>query len=353
MKYHQNWNKAKQRFTDLWENKPTTIPYIGITTQKENLKDYPPAPESDEDFWLDSDWIVKKFFVDLENNYWLGEIMPSNILMASWLVSLGGKPVFNRNTIWFEQYDHIDFGKPSPFRHNPKDPWFLKYKKLLTAVAKAAGKDNFGICAAGGLPVNDLLAMHMGMNFLFAVMDHPEWLREAIIQGAEDMIKVKLELMELGKKYAETWGCGAGWLSIWAPEPFLRIQSDISCMLSPDAFEQFILPEFEIYGKKFPLWYHLDGGNAKQHLPILLSLPYIKVIQYTPTPNEPENGIEHVEFYKQVQRAGKIVHISVPAQRITEAFLQELDPSKILISTTTESLGQAKDLLSRVSKWCG
>jgi hypothetical protein len=46
----------------------------------------------------------------------------------------------------------------------------------------------------------------------------------------------------------------------------------------------------EAYGA---LWYHLDGGDARQHLPRLLSLPYLRVVQYTPAPCEPPNGPGH------------------------------------------------------------
>lgn len=355
MKHHQDWEKAKQRFTDLWENKPAKLPYIGIRAPKENQTEWPRQPVKDEDYWLDADWKTKTILIDVANQHWIGETIPGQILMASWLYSLAGRPEFDRHTIWFEIYPEIDFSKPSPFRHNPDDYWFLKYKKLFEAVVKTAAKEEFGVSAMVGLPANDLLSMHMGTdNFLIALMDHPEWVREAIIQGAEDLLKVKIELLEFAKKHiGELSYCGAGWMPIWGPKPFIRTQSDVSCMLSPQAFEQFVLPELDIYGKKFPLWYHLDGGNAKQHLPILLSLPYLKFVQYVPMPSEPPNGIEHLQFYKQVQEAGKIVHVSVSPDRITETFIKELDPSRILLDVWTDSLDHAEDLLNKIEKWCG
>jgi hypothetical protein len=353
MKHHQDWEKAKQRFTDLWENKPTKIPYIGIRAKKEKIQDWPPQPVNDEDYWLDPFWNVQKNTIDAGNQYWIGETIPGQILLAGWLCSLGGRPEFNRQTIWFEPFPEIDFSKPSPFRHDPDDPWFLKFKRLFEAVVKTAVKEEFGVAAQPGMPANDLLSMHMGTdNYLIATMDHPEWIREAIIQGAEDQLKVKVEFMEFAEKYiGDLCYCGVGWMPLWSPKPYLRTQSDVSCMLSPEMFEQFVLPELEIYGKKFPLWYHLDGGNAKQHLPILLSLPYLRFIQYVPMPSEPRNGIEHLEFYKQVQAAGKIVHIAVSADLLIEEFIKELDPSKTLIDSSTETLAQAEDLLAKVAKW--
>lgn len=354
MKYHQNWKDAKRRLIDLWENKPAKIPYIGIRAGKTNTPPYPLQPVKDEDYWLDPEWNVKKILAELESQYWIGEIIPGQLAMACWMCSLGGRPEFNRQTIWFEPCPEIDFSKPSPFRHNPNNPWFLKYKCLLETIVKIAGREEFGVGVMSGLPANDLISMHMGTdNFLIAMMDHPEWIREAILQGAEDQLNIKIKFMEFAEKYlGDLCYCGVGWMPLWSPKPFLRTQSDMSCMLSPEMFEYFVLPELEIYGNKFPLWYHLDGGNAKQHLPILLSLSYLRFIQYVPMPSEPKNGIEHLEFYKQVQEAGKIIHIDVSADRITEEFIKELDPSKILIDTKTETLAEAEELLNKVKKWC-
>jgi len=356
MKYHHNWENAKKRFTDLWEGKPTRIPYIGIRAP---VKEQPVSelnpPAKDEDFWLDPDWMIAKLEDSMENTHWLGEIVPGILLMSCWLISLGGKPEFDRKTIWFDQYPEIDFSKPSPFRHDKNDPWFLKFKHLFEVVVKTASERGFWIGAHKGLPANDLLSMHMGTdNFFIAMMEHPEWVKDAIVRGAEDQLSVFIEFLKFAEKYlGDSCYCGTGWMPFWAPVPFLRTQSDVSCMLSPEMFETFILPELEIYGKSFPLWYHLDGGNAKQHLPVLLSLPYLKVLQYVPMPSEPRNGIEHIEFYQQVQKAGKIVHIEVGAEKIKEEFIKELDPSKILIDTNCGSLDEAEALLDKIAKWCG
>lgn len=353
---HSNWEKAKERFTDLWMGKTTRIPYIGVraSLNTPNIKELK-APEKDEDFWLDPDWITAKFEESVENSYWTGEIVPGILLMSCWLISLGGRPEFDRHTIWFDQYTDIDFTKSSPFRHNWNDPWFLKFKRLFEAMVKVAAEKGYCFGAQKGLPANDLLSMHMGTdNFLIAMMEHPEWVRDAIICGAKDQLEVYTESMKFAEKYlGDKCYCSTGWMPFWAPEPFMRTQSDVSCMLSPEMFETFILPELEIYGKVFPLWYHLDGGNAKQHLPILLSLPYLKVLQYVPMPSEPPNGIRHLDFYRQVQNAGKIVHIEVAAENITEEFIKELDPSRILITTSCKSPEDAEALLYKVEKWFG
>jgi hypothetical protein len=149
----------------------------------------------------------------------------------------------------------------------------------------------------------------------------------------------------------EYWYGNAGWMALWAPEPFLSTQSDVSCMLSPEMFDRFVVPELDVYGQAHnALWYHLDGGDAKQHLPRLLSLPYLRVIQYVPAPFEPPNGPGHLEMYQQIQAAGRIVHIQVPAENV-ESLVRELDPSLLMLDTWCASRADGEKLLEQSVKW--
>jgi hypothetical protein len=111
------------------------------------------------------------------------------------------------------------------------------------------------------------------------------------------------------------------------------------------------VPELDVCGRECgALWYHLDGRDAQQHLPRLLSLPYMRVIQYTPTPAEPPNGPEHLDFYRRIQAAGRIVHIAVePAQ--VEPLCRELDPSRLMLTTSCGSPQEGRQLLADAVRW--
>ena len=100
---------------------------------------------------------------------------------------------------------------------------------------------------------------------------------------------------------------------------FEAVQCDFAVMLSPGMFEAFVLPELEAYHRAFgPIWYHLDGRDATQHLPCLLSLPWIRVVQYTPTPAEPPNGPEHLPLYRRIEPGARLMDF-----KCTE-FVEEL-----------------------------
>ena len=194
--------------------------------------------------------------------------------------------------------------------------------------------------------------MHMGTErFMYALMDEPAWMQAAILQAAQQLEGERQCLNSTAQKCTPLWYGLGGWMPFWAPEPFLATQSDVSCMLSPDAFEQFVVPELELMGRATgAMWYHLDGHDARQHLPRLLSLPYLRVIQYTPTPAEPPNGPAHLDFYKAVQKAGRIVHISLPPQNVA-ALAGNLDPALLMLDVYCGSESEGQAVLESAERW--
>ncbi len=352
MKYKSDWPEAQRRLSALWHGERLDRPCIAVLAPR-SVRTPAPAPEpvDDEARWLDPVYRVSVVCRELEGTWWGGEAVPSSLLMANWVICLGGTPLFDAATIWFQARD-VDFDAPSPFRHDPGSPWMHKYRALLLALCEAAGRDRFLVGKPGGLPANDLLSMHMGTQaFLFALVDHAEWMADAILTGALDQRRARQELQSLVRERHDYWYGNAGWMPFWAPEPFNTSQSDVSCMLSPAMFERFIVPELDVLGTEHgALWYHLDGGDARHHLPRLLSLPYLRVVQYTPAPCEPPNGPAHLEMYRRIQAAGRIVHIELPRENV-EPLVRELDPALLMLHTWCPSRDDGERLLAQSITW--
>ena len=346
MRYKNNWPEARERLTALWERRRMDRPCLAVTAPSGKDAVGPPPPQTPEQRWLDPQWLVADALAHIENTWWGGESIPSYLALAGWGVCLGARPKFDDHTIWFETVP-VDFSRPPSFSFDPQDPWFRRYEAVYMALAKAAGQDEFLVGLPCLLPANDLLSMLLGTElFLTSLLDHPEWMRSALAQAARATAAGRKYLRERLAAKHDFWYGIAGWMTLWAPEPYLAMQSDVSCMLSPEMFDEFILPELELSGREFgALWYHLDGGNARQHLPRLLSLPYLRVLQYTPAPCEPPNGVEHLEFYRKIQAAGKIVHIQAPKAQVL-ALAKALDPSLLCIDTSCSSPREGEDLLA-------
>lgn len=352
MKYKPDWPDARRRLTALWHGEMLDRPCIAVNAWQPVATSAPlPTPADEEARWLDPAYRVAVARREIENTWWGGEAVPSSLLMAGWLVCLGGAPRFSPETIWFETRA-VDFKRPSPFRHDPASPWLRKYRAALLALCEAAGRNDFMVGTPGGLPANDLLSMHMGTEaFLFALTDHPKWMAKAILTGAQDQARARRTLQALIRARHDFWYGIAGWMPFWAPAPFLATQSDVSCMLSPEMYDRFVLPELDVYGQEAgALWYHLDGGDARQHLPRLLSLPYLRVVQYTPAPCEPPNGPGHLEMYRKIQAAGKIIHIQLPQEHV-EPLVRKLDPARMMLQTYCGSRAEGEKLLERSAIW--
>jgi len=353
MKYKPDWPEAKRRLTALWHGERLDRPCIAIRAPRDAAEPiHAPEPADEEARWMDPAYRVALALKQLEGTWWGGESVPSAHQMAGWVNCLGGTPRFSPDTIWFETVE-VDFERPSPFRQDANVAWTAKYRTLIEALCEAAGQDGFLVGAPGHLPANDLLSMLMGtQEFLTSLVDHPDWMADAILTGAHDQTITRKDLQRTIRQCDhEYWYGNAGWMPFWAPETYNATQSDVSCMLSPQMFDRFILPEIDLYGEEHgALWYHLDGGDAKQHLPRLLSRPYMRVIQYVPAPFEPPNGPDHLEMYRQIQSAGRIVHIETPVANV-EPLVRDLDPARLMLDVHVATPDDGKRLLEQCVEW--
>jgi hypothetical protein len=263
MKYKPNWPEAEERFTALWEGRFIERPCIAITAPNgrivERLK-----PVSGEQKWLDPDFIIRNMLAEFESTYYAGESIPSGLLMAGWVMNTyGAIPHFPPETIWFEPVA-VDWNSPPSFPLDWESPWFKKVSALHEAVLAAAGYDDFLVGSFGTMPANDMLAFVIGTEqVLLGMAEHPDWIGEAIKQLTANWVALSRHFQEKVKKKHKFWCGNAGWMPFWAPEPFKATQSDISCMISLDMFEKFIVPVLNTIGREFKnVWYHLDGQSS-------------------------------------------------------------------------------------------
>jgi len=96
----------------------------------------------------------------------------------------------------------------------------------------------------------------------------------------------------------------------------------------------------------------VDGRGAKRHLPTLLSRSYLRAIQYVPSPDERSNGPGHLDFYRQVQAAGRCLDLSVPREHV-EFLVRHLRPEGLVLRTWADSVEEADELLDAAVQWCG
>ncbi len=351
MQYKTNWPEAQERWRALWERRCLDRPCMTVTTPNGVPREWP-RPESGEQLWLDPDFFTRSLRVEFKTTYYGGESFPSRFIQACWVINTyGATPHFPMDTIWFEPRA-VDWDAPPSFVIDWDSPWFKKVFAMYDAVLNEAGYDNFLAGGMGSMPAGDMLTFVLGTEqVLLGMAEHPDWISAAIHQLAANWVTFKNHFSKLAQARHAYWYGNAGWMPFWAPEPFVSIQSDLSCMISPEMFERFVMPELDLAGREFGhVWYHLDGQSAFQHRDRLLSLPYLKVMQFEPMAGTPPNGPAHLDLYRRIQAAGKIVHIGLPKENV-EPLIKALDPALLCLDTHCASIREADELLAAACRW--
>jgi len=352
MLFKPDWRETRQRLTDFWNGKYTGRPCIALYAPdpKSDLKP-PEQPLSERDIYLNFDWYIKNLEYRFSTTAFLGEALPSDSVMAGYTISYGSRVKFTQSTIWIEPVENLDIEDKNIFNLDWQSAEIQAFLNFYTRFVQA-GSGKFLIGQPAILPGNDFLSMIMGSEkFLTGLVDKPDAMKSVIMKLAKNWVFIKKNLTEIYTKYQE--GYGICWLGLWCPYPFISTQSDISCMLSEEMFEQFIVPEIELVGREFKtVIYHLDGPGALHHLERLCKIPEIKMIQWVPGAGRSYSVREWLWLYKKIQDAGKIIMAYVEPEEIN-FFLRNLDSRLSFIVCGCKTKKEAEQVLLNIEKLSG
>ena len=305
-------------------------------------------PSDPEQRWTDLGFIIEYDEATHSSTWYLGETVPraSTMLMA-WCAAYGAPVEFRPDTIWIGKcFD--SWGDAPDFERDWDDEGWQNLKRALATVLDHA-RGRYFVGLPPMLPPNDLLPNLRGMNeFLIDLVERPEVVQSALRVMRGNFIRMYDELESLLD--ARTLGYG-NWWPFWSPDRFYAPQSDISCMLSNEMFEQFIVPELEELCETWPnVFYHLDGPGALHHLDRLLTLDCISGIQWVPGSGQPGGWNAWRWLYEKVATAGKRAWVScAPAE--VEDVIRAIPPERLLISVRAASRERGEDLLKDAVKW--
>jgi len=125
---------------------------------------------------------------------------------------------------------------------------------------------------------------------------------------------------------------------------------DFATMISPDQFEEFVLPVIQNEVKLMTHnVFHLDGKGVANHVDHLLAIPEINAIQWVQGVGDDLPIMQWVPFIKKIQAAGKSVVVDLKVSEL-ESFLGEMDPKGLLLCIAADEKIQP-DIIKRVEKW--
>lgn len=310
-----DWTKIQKNWLDWW-NHDLDRSLLVIEAAQPAGRAAPPLTDPhltqfDSDF--SPDHIIFQIEQELDKIHYFGDAFPKwfpNFGAGFLAALLGSTPEYNNKTTWFHP--------PPIFRlaslEKPIDQnqlWYKRFNAIYTTAAQRWGGEI--LIAYTDIGGNlDILASLMGsQQLLTAIMDKPDEIKVYCKHITRRWLELYQLLNENLPKQQKGQTC---WAPIWAPGTTYMLQSDLSIMISPRMFNQFVLPDIEACCDviEYP-FYHLDGPGAVRHIDALLSIKKLRGIQWIPGAGAPPPE-EWLPLLEKIRNAGKLCQVYVSVE---------------------------------------
>jgi hypothetical protein len=210
-------------------------------------------------------------------DYW-GEAIPNvspDLGPNCLALYLGCRAIDGENTVWFEPC----IEDPENARYELlADNFYWNFTIRLAKEQLRLGKGKFLTSFPDLIEGLDTIAAMRGTQvFLYDLLERPEWVSESlkrVTQRYFDCYDILYDLIKDEKGGSHFWA--------WAPGRIAKLQCDISAMISPKMFGEFMVPVLrEMTGRLDTCIYHWDGPGAIPHHDHLLAIPGIDALQWT------------------------------------------------------------------------
>ena len=355
MELMQNWDKTRQRFEAFWQGEMVDRCMVAVSAPKNGGKyrhfEYPKTGAEKEKYYYDGEQVLERALDWLENTYLAGDAMPQ---IGIGMPACGHAGFFKgcrfhhtQTTVWFEtcihniEQDKLVFDADS----------FL-YRKTVALAKYLANECNgrYFIPTPDACGNTDALAHLRGSeNLLMDMLEEREWVHKALAKVNDAWKKYHGELFPLLLDNNHG-GTSIGWLNTWAPDKHGQLESDISVMMSPPMFDEFILPELIDQSDflDYPL-YHFDGIEQIRFIDSLLSVEKLRCIQWTHCDGQP-SPLEYIPILKRMQSAGKSLVIHTYNEVIMEGLLEALSSKGLLLIMYAKTEDEAKAIVKKAER---
>jgi hypothetical protein len=353
--YKEDWEESKPRFEAWWNRDVADRPLVQVTApRREPLPSRPVRPPpSARERWLDADYRIGRFQERASRTSFLGDAFPfldTNIGPGSLALYLGSPPTFDDATVWYGKC--VENLAQSPLPHyDPSNPlWQASLDLCRHGVQRLRGR---ALVTFPDLIENlDTLASLRGtQELLFDLTERPDevhrWQR-AILDRYFDYYDRLYEIVQ----DADGGSCFSGF-HIWGPGRIAKLQCDMSAMISPAMFEEFVVPYLAEQCRRLDYSvYHLDGPQAIQHLDSLLAIRELDAIQWTPGEGQPGLGSEvWMPLYRRIRSGGKSLMLIFLGAREAERIVEELGPEGIDLCLLAETEEEGREIVRRSPSW--
>lgn len=352
--YQENWEVVKKRLTLLWENEILDRPCVSVECPKNEANPFvdrkPEGQEALKEYYTNPELILQRNLERFDKTYFGGDAFPC--IFPYWGTGghakyLDAKVIYHPNTIWIEPAfeDYTEFN----FDFSKDNPVFQAELQALKYLAEA-GKGKYFVAPPDNCGSYDALSqLRGGEEFIMDFLEEPELVKscankmvDILIESGDEMFRVLRENNEGGSVH--------GWYNTWCPGTHMQLQCDLSVMISPAMFEEFVMEELQrTAGWLDYAIYHMDGLEQLRHLDMILGIKDINIIQWVQVEGQPDitQNLEHV---RKIQQAGKglVVHAS---KKQLDTIVKELSPKGLdLIVTDAANPKEADEIVEYVAK---
>lgn len=351
MKYKQNWAEAKERLTSWWAGEQTDRVVTLLHAPRDGVERRPATGDVPQKY-TDADSVFHNLDAGMEATFYGGEAFPCHwVYLGPTPLSgcMGCEKEFQPDTVWhhkrFDSWSAVD-----ALEFDPSNQWYRLLRELTKASLERA-QGNYLVTGQGFGCVSDVIADLWGSEeTLMAMLEEPRALATAVQKLTDISRNLYDEMDALCTPHQDGT---IDWLRLWAPGRIWTMQSDICCMISPQAFGDFVQEELRQEAEHVDYsFYHLDGPGAIKHLDALLEIQALDGIQWVPGAGERNDPLDWIDLFRRVQDVGKKLLIYCSPDKI-KPLLSRISKHGVCLGTDCRTQTEAEELLLELDRMGG
>jgi len=264
----------------------TEQPMMGLLWEP----DIPPLPAMLDEIGIGNevhpeDIRPELFFPYIENWHQQESRLPGDVIQPytpgfsiPWVEAIAGCPVFaHPGSLWAEPILEGYEGRSS-FELDPENPWLCKLIEITRSFVKFAGS-RFPIALPQMRgPLDTLAALRQPDQICIDLIDSPEVVYQVLGELADLWIEIADQVLN---EIDPFFGGYCSRMKMWAPGKAITPQNDISTLISPTMYRQYVFPWDQKIFAHFPYQSFHMHSTEHHHIDTLISANDLTAVQLT------------------------------------------------------------------------
>jgi len=325
-KLKDNEQEARERLWAFWKQKSIGRPALGVYVKNKDFEwqEWKGEPLPRKEFDLHPEWQANDCRNRLFANKYLAEATPCVCMdygrtLPLLAVLAGGDYDYDDISPWKQPYGGTTFLLPwirpsegaldwNIPKFDPEHETVKGLERNLVKIVETIG--GYGFVSPPSMldALTTLSMLHTPDELCIALYEEPDKVK----RWAYDATTLYIDCYEHFYRYLGNLGMTdtSTWLQLLSESRMEAVQCDFSVMLSPDMFEEFVMPDMRRVTSYLDnaVWHH-DGVEQFRFIDMIASLPKVRAIQWVFAKRE--HPSEHIECFKRLKDLGLSLYASM------------------------------------------